>query len=491
MNSILPHEFFIYASNFSLKSMLKGVARLAFDIFNSADSDFKQFAGCRNYTINDGKRSHTNRTLLVQTWIIDLIYDLICLKNTGNSIITNSEMLRLISLYNDYCNHRNSSKLNKKSDFLLYLYGFLGEQKQFQDISLLFDSFNREKYILDVVSKKEHSKNIYGIDVKQEFMNKTGFSTDAYSSLILLIWIYFSNCQPFIKNTDIKIEFTHPIISSDNLIKIIEKYSISIDEIRSTNLKRQIFYSKPIIKIDDEYISANPFLLLCLFVNSNYWIMRDLYKEKRKDNQRFVNAFGAFFEIYVEEVLENCLHESEFEKIPEEKEKRADWYLKLGDYNFLIEQKSSLSMLGIKQNQPDIEMMKKHILKNWGEAVRQLDSTQAAMGLNNPIKIILLYEDYYKSECLDELFKLDHNLKNDRKYWLVTISEFEMLMMTYKENPDLFAEIISEKDKAEMEKSQSGRDPIQFLSKYGVVQNKYLEEFGVNKQFDYIEDLYK
>lgn len=58
----------------------------------------------------------------------------------------------------------------------------------------------------------------------------------------------------------------------------------------------------------------------------------------------------------------------------------------------------------IKQNQTDIEKMKKHIVKNWGEAVKQLDNTQKARKMKNPIKIILIYEDYYKSECLDELF---------------------------------------------------------------------------------------
>lgn len=30
----------------------------------------------------------------------------------------------------------------------------------------------------------------------------------------------------------------------------------------------------------------------------------------------------------------------------------------------------------IKQNQTDIEKMKKHIVKNWGEAVKQLDNTK-------------------------------------------------------------------------------------------------------------------
>lgn len=132
-----------------------------------------------------------------------------------------------------------------------------------------------------------------------------------------------------------------------------------------------------------------------------------------------------------EEILNNCISDYCYKRIPEDNNsKRADWYLNINGIEFLVEQKSGLSLLGIKQNQTDIELLKEHILKNWGKAVKQLYSTQKALNLQSPIKIILVYEDYYMSECLDELFRLDESLKNDGKYWLVTIREFEMLLMT-------------------------------------------------------------
>ena len=117
---------------------------------------------------------------------------------------------------------------------------------------------------------------------------------------------------------------------------------------------------------------------------------------------------------YVEEILSYCLNNNQFRHIDETNNgKRADWIINIGQYKFIVEQKSTLSLLGIKQNQPDIVSMKQYILKTWGEAIRQLSETQIALNIEKPIKIILLYEDYYKAECLDELFKLDCDLKND------------------------------------------------------------------------------
>lgn len=194
--------------------------------------------------------------------------------------------------------------------------------------------------------------------------------------------------------------------------------------------------------------------------------------------------------MYVEELLECCLKTNQFIHIKEtNKGKRADWLISIDNYNFIIEQKSALSLLGIKQNQPDVEAMKKYILKNWGEAVRQLNETQIAFNISEPIKIILLYEDYYKSECLDELFDLDSSLKNDNNYWLINIREFEMLFMTYKTSPDVFFKIVSDKIKSEHEHSLAGRELEMFLYKNNVRENKYLKAAGIIEQYDNIKNM--
>lgn len=146
-----------------------------------------------------------------------------------------------------------------------------------------------------------------------------------------------------------------------------------------------------------------------------------------------------------------------------------------------------MSILGIKQTQTDINAIKRHILKNWGEAVRQLSCTQSALEIEKPIKVILVYEDYFKAECLDELFALDTSLRDDRSYWLLNIREFEMLMYAYKTSPDIFREIVGEKLSLEHELSHSGREIERLFSKRSINQNQYLRDSGIITQFEQIK----
>ena len=100
----------------------------------------------------------------------------------------------------------------------------------------------------------------------------------------------------------------------------------------------------------------------------------------------------------------------------------------------------------------------------------------------------MLYEDYYKSECLDELFSLDNELKNDYNYWLVNIREFEMLFMTYKNTPDKFFKIVSDKIKSEHEHSLEGRELEMFLFDNNIKENQFLAETGIMEQYKKIKN---
>lgn len=489
MKANIPHPFFIYASRFSLKSMLIQIAFWSQYTMKNQQEAFGMFARKENFKIMDGKREIKGQTFLVQTWLIDIIYHLICSGYNGSAEMDSQQALYLISLYNNYADNLDAECLNKKVDPILYAMGFFGEQHRFQNASIMFEEFSREKYILDEISYQTPKEYTYGIDVKNEFLQETGFSTDDYSAICLIIWYYFSYNAICIKDSGIVIESHTPIINKDKFLNILSRYTITIDEIRKSSLKRQVLYTKPIIKIDDEYLTTNPFLLLSVFSSSNYWVLRNKYFRQKSTN--FINAFGYYFETYVKEVISNCLENSMFERIQEDdSEKRADWYLKLGNYDVLVEQKSSLSLLGIKQSHPDMQAMKKHITTNWSEAIQQLKATQKHYKLTNPIKIILVYEDYYTSKCLDQLFLLDKELDNDHKYWLLSITEFENLLHLYKTNPNLALDIIKEKDLTEINKVNDIRDLKQFFSKHGIEHNQYLCDTGIYEgEFERIKNM--
>lgn len=129
MKANLPHPFYIFASQFTLESILEQISFLSYHIFCNPDEATKCFAKSIDYKIMINHRIINGKTNVVQTWIIDLFYDLVAAEDYGDKVITKDETVYLISLYNDFCNVRDK-KLSKK-DVLLFVYGFFGEQKDF------------------------------------------------------------------------------------------------------------------------------------------------------------------------------------------------------------------------------------------------------------------------------------------------------------------------------------------------------------------------
>lgn len=78
-------------------------------------------------------------------------------------------------------------------------------------------------------------------------------------------------------------------------------------------------------------------------------------------------------------------------RIPEEKVERADWEIKLGRFQFLVEQKSTFLRLSIKQQATDIDAIKKFAKDTIFKAMKQLQKTEQDFNNGQYIKVILLY----------------------------------------------------------------------------------------------------
>lgn len=236
MKAILPHSFYIFASQFTLESMLNQISFLSYHIFCNPDEATKCFAKTFNYTITINHRVIKGKTNVVQTWIIDLYYDLVVTENYGEKDISKDETIYLITLYNDYCNVRDK-KLSKK-DILLFVYGFFGEQKDFQTNFSFKERFSREKYILDNLSCKEHSDNTFGINIPDKFVEITGYTTDCYSALVYFILLLFIQSNGVISQSQIPL-LNSEIFTQENIITVLNQHSADIDDIRNSSLKRQ------------------------------------------------------------------------------------------------------------------------------------------------------------------------------------------------------------------------------------------------------------
>lgn len=484
---ILSNDFIKYALNFSKESMIIGVANWARKLFNDYLEGKSSFHQDISYTIELEGKIVSSKARIVQTWLIDLIYEISCFNNCGIKNINQSEVLHLINLFNGYQNDKDEKREEIINDPLLNFYSFQGEQRKFQTMYRFFENFSREKYILDIISKKEHRSNHYNIDIPSKFLEICGLSTFDYVRYVLLIFSYFSMTRLSCNKEQIKKDFSKDIVDTDIFFALVDKYSIPIEKIKENSLKRQIFYNKPIIKIGDNYLASNPFLLLCLFENAEYWVMREYYKQYCSTD--FTNAFGTYFEMYFEEVLSNCLNNEQYKRLNDDNISLADWNIQLGEFDVLIEQKSALSLLSIKQTFANTESLKDHMKKVWLKAIKQLENTEKILHKKEPIKIILVYEDYYKCECIDVLFKYNKKIINDNRYWLVTINEMEIILNLFRVDKNLALEILREKNNLELSRSNEGRELMQILERHSVEKNKYLTDFGIYQtQFEKVKN---
>ena len=87
MKAIIPHQFLLYAANYSLKSMLTSIAYCSNVLFQNEDKTFGNFASSKNYKVQIGKGSYSGKVTIVQTWLLDLVYDLIINNLNGDENI--------------------------------------------------------------------------------------------------------------------------------------------------------------------------------------------------------------------------------------------------------------------------------------------------------------------------------------------------------------------------------------------------------------------
>ena len=448
------------------------------------------------YTIlNKSTGISEKKSSIITAWsLIDLAYYAICSSNDyrGSHFHNDDEFYSLYDVIVGFL-QRNEKKLldseNFKENIFLYLWGFAGEQFKFQRPEKIFDNTGRELYILFESAKKISDKSICISSIVQE---ETGFCWEKIITSLLLSFYYFSDFHKYGKGI---FSFKKGGFLCENEFKnILQRYSINYKDVRESSLKRQVFYTKPyVITQKNELIGFSSYLNLFIYEHCILWIVRDYYLHKNK--QTFINLFGKCFEIYFEELLDYYLDKKEFERIPEDKKKqRADWKLEIGEFRFLIEQKSTIIRLGAKQQESNIDDIKQFAKNTIQKAIRQLNSTESVFEGEKFIKVILLYDDYLDPEILSQVFNMENfDIPSDDYYWLVSIDEMERLLSLCKENRDIFNSVIREKIDVEVSHSIEGKQLHYILDSFGITTNNYLMtekiEFYRDRAFNLCKDV--
>lgn len=461
---------------YNLEDVLLHISNASIELMN--DNNGRITIGAKSVEF-PAKIDKTNEIVslpvLISAWdLIDVAYNAVITTNDfrGNKIQSENAFWFLCCANKDYMQkveHNLFEKIKKQPEFWFYTWGFAGEQIKLQEITGIYEKASRELYILLSISKE-----IDGIDVPEVIRKEIGVEWEEVLASIMLAGHGFN--QRVSIDTAIRIVKWDNCFKKESFVKVIDRYTTDYGEIKASPLHRQIFYTKPFVKTKrGRLISINSFLNPCLYEHCLLWIVRDYYK--KQDKRDFTSYFGDLFEKYFEEILSTYLERKQFIKIPVGKEKRADWKVDILNYSFLIEQKSTLLALGAKQQGSNYTDIGKFVNGTIVKALKQLETTEQFYNDNQYIKIVLLYEDYLGMEILDTVFEMPEcKIRNDNRYWLVTIAEMEMLLDTYKTDRIIFEKVINEKIKRETEHSNLGKSIGQLLEENGITENNYLKQ---------------
>lgn len=473
---------------FTLDSLLKKIGNTSIDLIMNRNSN-DEFYGARRVRKQHNRKgsliTKTSETIVTSWELTDLAYHAVLFTNDyrGKPIENDDEFLALVKAETVF---KHSADSNTDESFSLYFWGFVCEQIKFQKPRMVFDNLTRDLYILFESSKG--ANEIVPID--DIVMKEVGVN---WKKVVRALFIACSGSMVTTQMGDYieKLVWDEErIVSRDEFCKVLEKYTSTYTVIKQSKLGRQVFYSTPFVKTSKkETISINCYLNLFVYEHCIYWIVRNHYQ--KQSSQAFVNAFGKYFEEYFFELLSTYLEKDEYERIPECERKRADWKLKIGEYKFLIEQKSTLMALSVKQQDSDVAASIDYCNKAIIKAIIQLYNTELEFNEGRFIKIILLYEDYVKPEILNYVFKLKScTIENDHYYWIITIDEMERLLSLCSYNIDLFYRIIQEKIRRENEVTHEGRSISQLLLEKGIFDNPYLklEKFQDYREIAFNDD---
>ena len=227
------------------------------------------------------------------------------------------------------------------------------------------------------------------------------------------------------------------MLSSENITNMVKYYSCSYDDLRNTPLGKQLLYSKPFIMTQSKktYITSNMFLLAFTLGNGLYWVVRDYYL--KRNSQHFTNTFGLLFEDYINDLGIRYCTEGECAQLDRGKKKGADFLIDFGSLKFLIESKSALLPLGVKQQVPNTKQADTFFVRTIEEAYEQLNSSYNELKNNQTvpiIKIILLYDDFSNTGIVEKA--ITSIFDNDPYCFVMTIRELEILLYLHKYAPE-------------------------------------------------------
>ena len=341
---------------------------------------------------------------------------------------------QLANLYREYDNKHSSADSIKNADsdgVFRVILGMTAEQFEYQNLKWIFDKFNRDYYILLAAKNLAHRSELDTNAVVEEVF---GYSVDDYIAILLVVfWLCSQHPDPLAAPEKLYCRKENTILTKKNIMRFIEYYSCDYKQLREHPLGKQLLYSKPFIKTQrhGSYLSVSMFLVAMIVGNGLYWLVRDYYL--KHNSQKFVNAFGLIFEDYIKDLAVKYFESSRWNVLAAESQKGADFVFDFGSLQMLIEAKSSLLRLDVKQQVPNVESADTFFNNTINEAYAQLNSSyeQLKGKTDVPImKIILLYDEFSNTAIIEMAMR--EIFEKDSLCFVMTIRELEILLYLHK-----------------------------------------------------------
>lgn len=388
-----------------------------------------------------------NVELILSAWDIpDMIYTSICESNDyRKGHMTEDNVVEVINLYRGFENDKSKVNYLKEASLagiFTYLMGMTYEQFCFQNLSWTLQNFNRNYHIL-VASDKINRRDI--LDIEEIVMEQFGFGLDEFLiTELIILWLCGQHSDPLTAPEDMYKGKVSQDVTREKIEKIINYYSVDYNQVRNSIIKKQIFYSKPFVKTKKykQTLLVSMHLLQMSFADGLYWLERDYYLNK-KMGPKFLIEFGNMFEDYFKELAQLYLQRNMWAKIPEGKEKSADFYMEFENVLFLFELKSGTLGIGAKQQVPDTDLIEKFYSRNIREAYEQLKASEKVYNNGKQIiKVFLLYEFTNNTQIM--MSSLPEIFEKDKYAYILTISDLEMFLATYKHDRRKFQNVIND-----------------------------------------------
>lgn len=372
----------------------------------------------------------------------------------------------LVNYYRGYENEHSAPLENANFDTILRtILGMTSEQFIFQEQWRIFEKFNRNYHLLLAAKDYKHRGSL---DINFITRETFGLSAKDYISVLLIVfWLCTQHPDPLDAPENLYKKNDTTILTKENITKFVKYYSCTYEDLRKSSLGRQLLYSKPFIKTSKgTYLSSSLFLVGMIINNGLYWLARDYYLKQK--SSFFVNAFGEIFEDYIEELASKYWDREKWKKLPEEKEKSADYIFDFGNLKMLIECKTSLLALDARQQVPNIANLNRFFEHTIKESYEQLNSSYSRLAPSSDvpiIKVILLYDEFSNTNIIEK--SISEIFDNDYLCYVMTIHEFEILLYSYKYYPTKREEFVAQVlQNYKCEKTQSIGSILEALSLY-------------------------